>query len=79
MNYWLNWAVAAGIRAVKTFFQTFAGFLVVGAAVSDIQWEMALSVSAVAAVGSLATSLAGLPEVKKFKEVDDPMDLEDGE
>lgn len=65
MNYWLNWAVAAGIRAVKTFFQTFAGFLLVGAAVNEIQWGYALSVSAVALAASLATSLAGIPEVKK--------------
>ena len=65
MNWdWKEWAVAALIRAVKTFAQTFAGCIAVGAAVEEVQWLRALSVSGVAFVLSLLTSLAGLPEVK---------------
>lgn len=64
---WKEWAVAALIRAVKTFFQTFAGFIAVGAAMSDIEWLKALSVSGVAFILSIVTSLAGLPEVEKTK------------
>lgn len=58
------WAKAAGTRAVRTFAQTFAGFITVGAAINEIDWSYILSVSAVAAIYSVVTSVAGLPEVK---------------
>ena len=68
MNWdWKEWALAALVRAIKTFFQTFAGFIAVGAAMSDIEWLKALSVSGVAFILSIVTSLAGLPEVKAEK------------
>lgn len=63
---WKEWAIAALIRAVKTFAQTFAAMIAVGAAFSEIDWLRVLSVSGVAFVLSLLTSLAtGLPEVEK--------------
>ncbi len=62
---WKAWAKAAGIRALKTFAQTFASMIAVGAAVSEVDWLRALSVSGVAFVLSILTSLAGLPEVEK--------------
>ena len=62
---WKKWAIAALIRAVKTFAQTFAGCIAVGAAVEEVQWLRALSVSGVAFVLSILTSLGGLPEVQK--------------
>jgi hypothetical protein len=69
MNWnWKEWAVAALIRAVKTFAQTFAGCIAVGAAVEEVQWLRALSVSGVAFVLSVLTSLAGLPEVQRTQE-----------
>lgn len=56
--------VAALIRALRTFAQTFVGFVAVGAALDEVQWLRALSVSAVAAILSILTSIAtGLPEV----------------
>ena len=58
-----TWAKAALIRAIKTFAQSFASLITVGAAISDISWWFVASVSFVAAVYSIATSLAGLPEV----------------
>lgn len=58
-----TWAKAALIRAIKTFAQSFASLITVGAAISDISWTFVASVSFVAAVYSIATSLAGLPEV----------------
>lgn len=64
---WKKWALAALIRAVKTFAQTFVGCIAVGAAMEEVQWLRALSVSGVAFVLSWMTSLAGLPEVE-----DDP-------
>lgn len=55
---------AAAIRAVKTFCQTAVSMLTVGQAVMDVNWLNVLSISAVAAVISLLTSVAaGLPEV----------------
>lgn len=59
-----EWAKAAGIRALRTFGQTAAGFFVVGIAVQDVNWPQVLGVSVAAAVFSLFTSLGGLPEVK---------------
>ena len=69
---WKEWAVAALIRAVRTFAQTFAGCIAVGAAVEEVQWLRALSVSGVAFVLSILTSLGGLPEVKKEPEQEEP-------
>lgn len=60
-----NWWKAAGIRAVKTFAQTAVATITVGTAIQDINWLAVASVSAVAAICSLLTSVAGLPEVDK--------------
>lgn len=59
-----EWLRAAGIRAIKTFAQSFASMLTVGAAINEIDWKYVASVSIVSAVYSIATSLAGLPEVQ---------------
>jgi len=66
MNWnWKEWAIAALIRAIRTFAQTFAAMIAVGAAFSEIDWLRALSVSGVSFVLSVLTSLTGLPEVEK--------------
>lgn len=56
------WLKSAGIRAIKTFAQTFASLMTVGAAVNEIEWKYIASVSAVAFIYSVLTSLGGLPE-----------------
>lgn len=62
---WKKFLIAALIRAVRTFAQTFASMIAVGAAFSEVDWLRALSVSGVAFVLSILTSLAtGLPEVE---------------
>ena len=61
----LKWLKAAGIRAVKTFAQTAASLITVGAVLSEINWAVVLSASAVAFIYSVLTSLAGLPEIKE--------------
>ena len=72
MNWnWKEWALAALIRAIRTFAQTFAGCIAVGAAMNEVDWLRALSVSGVAFVLSILTALAGLPEVKK-----EPIEIE---
>lgn len=59
------WLRAALIRAVKTVAQTAVGMLS-GSAVGVLEadWVAVASVSAMAGVVSILTSLAGLPEVK---------------
>lgn len=59
-----NWWKAAGIRAIKTFCQTAVSMLTVGQAMLDINWMHVISVSGVACIISLLTSVAGLPEVE---------------
>lgn len=61
------WLKAAAIRALKTFAQTAVSMITIGQAVLDVNWINVLSVSAVATVLSILTSLAGLPEVKGEK------------
>jgi hypothetical protein len=69
---WKKWIIAALIRALRTFAQTFVGFIAVGAALEEVQWLRALSVSGAASVLSILTSLAtGLPEAE-----DEPVKLE---
>lgn len=63
---WKEFLIAALIRAVRTFAQTAVSMIAVGAAFSEIDWLRVLSVSGVAFVLSMLTSLAtGLPEVEK--------------
>lgn len=60
-----SWIVAAAIRAVKTFAQAVIAAVPMGAAfLGSVNWGLALSSGALAAVLSIMTSLAGLPEVK---------------
>ena len=62
---WKKFLIAALIRAVRTFAQTFVSMIGVGAAFNEVDWLRALSVSGVAFVLSILTSLAtGLPEVE---------------
>lgn len=60
-----TWIKCALVRAVKTAAQVALGMITVGAAISDINWAQVGSVAVVAAVYSLITSLAGLPEVEQ--------------
>lgn len=60
---WKAWLKAAAIRAVKTWAQAGVAYLGSGAAgVFEADWVGFLSVSLMAAVLSILTSLAGLPE-----------------
>lgn len=53
-----------GIRAAKTFFQTFVASIGTTALLGEVNWPVVLSTSALAAIVSVATSFAtGLPEV----------------
>lgn len=60
-----TWIKAAGIRAIRTFAQTAASLITVGALMSEVSWGVVFSAAAVAGIYSLLTSVAGLPEVKE--------------
>jgi len=57
------WFKAAGIRAFKTFCQALAATLATTATFAEVRWGMALGTAGMAALLSLLTSCAGLPEV----------------
>ena len=58
-----EWFLAAGIRAIRTIAQTALSMIAVGAAMEDTAWLKVGSVSLLAGILSLLTSVAGLPEV----------------
>lgn len=59
---------ACAVRAVRTFCQTAISMVTIGQAFIDVNWANVLSVSGVACILSILTSLAGLPEVEDKKE-----------
>ena len=65
----ITWLKAAGIRALKTLAQTAIATIGTTALLTDVDWKIVLSASALSAILSILTSVAGLPEVDK-KEVE---------
>ena len=58
------WLEAAVVRCLRTIAQAMLAGIGVSAALSEIDWLHVISVSVVAGILSLLTSLAGLPEVE---------------
>lgn len=58
-----KWWTAAGVRALKTFAQAAIATIGSSAVISAVDWRMVASASILAAILSMLTSLAGLPEV----------------
>lgn len=63
-EYWIKWAKAAGMRAVKTVAQTAVATIGTAAVMGEVNWIVVGSASFLAGVLSLLTSVAGLPEVE---------------
>lgn len=60
-----TWFKAAGVRAIKTVAQTAIATIGTTALISEVDWIVVLSTSALAGGLSLLTSIAGLPEIEK--------------
>ncbi|MBO7450031.1 MAG: holin, partial [Clostridiales bacterium] len=60
-----EWLKAALIRAIKTMAQTALSMITVGMAIKDIDWIQLISITLVAGLYSILTSIAGLPETAK--------------
>ena len=60
-----KWWKAAGIRAIKTVAQTAVATIGTSAILSEVNWLVVASASALAGILSLLPSVAGLPEVKE--------------
>ena len=59
-----KWIKKAGIRAVKTVAQTFIATIGTASNLGAVDWKLVVSASVLAGVLSVATSVAGLPEVE---------------
>ena len=59
-----KWLRAAGIRAIKTLAQTMIATIGTTAVIENVDWKVVVSASLLAALLSLLTSVAGLPEVE---------------
>ena len=58
------WIKAAGVRALKTFAQSAVAAIGTTATMGGVDWALVASTAALAAVLSILTSIAGLPEVE---------------
>lgn len=59
-----QWFKKAVVRAVKTMAQTFVATIGTATVMGAVDWKMVFSASVLAGVLSIATSVAGIPEVK---------------
>lgn len=59
----ISWLKAAEIRAIKTFAQTMIATIGTTAVIEQVNWQLVISASLLAAFLSVLTSIAGLPEV----------------
>jgi len=61
-----EWALAALVRAIRTFAEAMIAYIGAGAAVlGDVNWIAALSAGAFGFVSAWLLALTGLPEVEK--------------
>ena len=61
----LKWLKAAGIRAAKTVAETAVATIGTSALITQVDWRVVLSASALSGMLSLLMSVKGLPELKE--------------
>lgn len=59
-----KWFKKSEVRAVKTMAQTFVATIGTATVMGAVDWKMVLSASVLAGILSIATSVAGIPEVE---------------
>lgn len=64
-NNTVTWAKAAAVRALKTLAQTAIATIGTTAVIEEVNWQIVVSASLLAAFLSILTSIAGLPEVEE--------------
>lgn len=65
MRDWKKWALAALIRAIRTFAEAALAYIGTGAIVlGDVNWLAALSAGGLGFVTAILLALTGLPEVE---------------
>lgn len=71
-----KWIKAAATRSIKTMAQTFIATIGSATVLGAVDWKMVASATVLAGIISVATSVAGLPEVPE--NTDNTEDSEDG-
>ena len=75
-----KWFKAAGVRALKTVAQTALATIGTTALITEVNWAVVGSASALAGILSLITSIAtDLPELKEEEDTADGKHFKDGE
>lgn len=59
-----NWIKSASVRAIKTVAQTFVATIGTVTVLGAVDWQIVMSTSVLAGILSIATSVAGIPEVE---------------
>ena len=60
----IEWALRACVRAVKTAAQSAIGIIGASVAMGEVDWPLVASAATLAAIVSLLTSVAGIPEAE---------------
>lgn len=61
----LTWLAAAAVRALKTAAQAALGVMSAATLMGEVSWPMVGSAALFAAIFSLITSIAGIPEIEE--------------
>lgn len=69
-----KWLKAAGVRAVKTIAQTAIATIGTTVMITEVNWLVVVSASALAGALSVLTSIAGLPEIGGEEPADNQME-----
>ena len=60
----IKWLKAAGVRAIKTVAETAIATIGTSALITQVDWRVVISASALSGLLSLLISVKGLPEIK---------------